>query len=162
MFHRFTLTSDYTPGQCRTALQEATSGGKDSDAPRGFLWGRWFRLAQSEYFEADGRSRIIYTVYGTMKAGENDRTSIVCYQFQSLADPLKYLMICAFIFFALCIGPISLMAGKLLLYLRAALLSGLVLVAADWFRIFLSCKATKESLPSTIGEFLREILHAQD
>lgn len=69
MFHRFTLTSDYTPGQCRTALQEATSGGKDSDAPRGFLWGRWFRLAQSEYFETDGRSRIIYTVYGTMKAG---------------------------------------------------------------------------------------------
>ena len=69
MFHRFTLTSDYTPGQCRTALQGATSGGKDSDAPRGFLWGRWFRRAQSEYFEADGRSRIIYTVYGTMKAG---------------------------------------------------------------------------------------------
>ena len=48
MFHRFTLTSDYTPGQCRAALQGATSGGKDSDAPRGFLWGRWFRLAQSE------------------------------------------------------------------------------------------------------------------
>ncbi len=161
MFHRFSLTSDFTPEQCRTVLREATAGNKASDEPRCFFLGRWFRLSQSEYFEADGRSRIIYAVYGTIKQAENDRAKVVCYQFQSMADPLKYLMMCAIIFGALCIGPVSMMAGKLMLYLRIALISSLVLVGWDWLRIFLSCKSTKESLPSTIGDFLREILHAQ-
>ncbi len=40
MFHRFTLTSDYTPGQCRTALQEATSAMHPAVfyGAAGFVW----------------------------------------------------------------------------------------------------------------------------
>lgn len=161
MFKRFILTSSYTPEQCCTALKAATAANTRSDEPRSHMCGRLFRLSQSEYFEANGYSRIIYTIYGTIREVENGHAQVTCYQFQSAADPLIFLFLIFIVVFGLSIGPVKNIVKDLIPHLKIALKIAVFLEVGDWLRCFFTRKMTGEALLCCLDEFLCETMHAR-
>ena len=160
LFHCFVLTSSSTPEQCCTALKMAAAANTRSDEPRSHMWGRLFRLSQSEYFD-NSRSRIIYTIYGRIREAENGRAQITCYQFQSSADPLKFLLLILVVMLGFSIGPIKNTVRDLVPHLKIALKIAVFFVIGDWLRCFVSRKMYGEDLPCSLDEFLCEIMNAR-
>ena len=95
------------------------------------------------------------------REAENGRAQITCYQFQSSADPLKFLLLILVVMLGFSIGPIKNTVRDLVPHLKIALKIAVFFVIGDWLRCFIFRKMYGEDLPCSLDEFLCEIMNAR-